>query len=226
MNRFELTRYESMIRVSEFGTRHSADFPAGTLGEELFQNLSRIVEHLHEHAAEKNSRQGDRRLTATRKSAAKEKLYEEMQVVSRTARILGLEDRGIERKFLLPYGIGARPLVGLARGFAKDAEPLAELFIRHALPSDFIARLNRLADELETAIGARGEATETAVENNATIDSLIEDGMTTLKKLDVIVRNTYRDQPLPLDAWERAKHRPRTMAAAASVSPAAPLPTA
>jgi hypothetical protein len=224
MDRIELGRYESMIRVREFKNHHSADFPAGTLAHTLFQHLDDTIAHLGQLAAEKNSRQGDRLLTTTRKNDIKERLYEEMQGVSRTARILGLEDRGLEKKFRLPFGIGARPLVGLARSFAKEAEPFTQAFVDHALPADFITRLNRLADELETALGARGQATTTAVENNATIDSLIEDGMTTLKKLDVIVRNTYRDQPLALDAWERANHRPR--AAASSASPAAPVPTA
>lgn len=222
MDRIELGRYESMIRVREFRNNHSADFPAGTLAHTLFQHLDDIIGQLGLQAAEKNSRQGDRLLSTTRKNDVKERLYEEMQTVSRTARILGLEDRGLEKKFRLPFGIGARPLVGLARSFAKEAQPFSQAFVDHALPADFIARLNRLADELETALGARGQATTTAVENNATIDALIEDGMTTLRKLDVIVRNTYRDQPLPLETWERAKHRPKAMSAAAASAPEPP----
>lgn len=219
MNTYELRRYDMMVLVNQFGTKHAADFPAGTLGNELFEKLSTILSQLSVHAGAVNSRRSDQKQSVSRKSDLRDQLEEELKIIGQTARSIETEVPNLDRKFRMTFGLSARALVGLARSFASDAVPYEPEFIRHAMPADFLARLNRLIDDFESSIVARGEAAAVSAETNAIIDTLIADGMATLKRLDVVVQNTYRSQPATLSGWERARHLPKASAAAASTAP-------
>jgi hypothetical protein len=62
MNALENRPLEMFARVREFGAARAADFPAGTLGQELFSALAQVIPNLEAHAVK-----AEERLRNTRK---------------------------------------------------------------------------------------------------------------------------------------------------------------
>lgn len=206
MNANELKSYERLTRVRDFGAAHAAAFPANTTGGQLFAELNAAVAELTSQAATQVAGLNTSREGTTSKASARAALRERLAVINRTARAMAVDLPAIGDKFRMPHGSGDQVLLNAARAFVTNATPLAAEFIKLELPADFLTDLEADITDLEQAISARHHTTETHVSATAAIDTALERGLNALRKLDVVVRNKFHDDPVILAAWESASH--------------------
>jgi hypothetical protein len=205
--------YEMFVRVLGFADAHADAFPAGSLGAEMVAELRRVIGELTEAATSQTSGLSSVQRATAERMAAREALRASMQAITRTARAMALDTPGLESKFRLPRSGSDSALLQIARAFAADALPLKDKFLRHAMPASFIEEFEEDIADLERAMGQQNTGRGAHVTATATVESGAERGMNAVRKLDVIVRNTYRNDAATLAAWESARHvesTPRT----------------
>ena len=205
--------YEMFVRVLGFAEARAEAFPAGSLGAEMVAELKSVVEELTEAATSQTSGLSSVQRATAERTAAREALRASMKAISHTARAMALDTPGLETKFRLPRGGSDSALLQIARAFAADAPPLKDKFLRHAMPADFMEEFGEDITDLERAVGEQNSGRGAPVTATATVGSGAERAMNAVRKLDVIVRNTYRNDAATLAAWESARHvetTPRT----------------
>ncbi|HEX8178408.1 MAG TPA: hypothetical protein VF525_02585 [Pyrinomonadaceae bacterium] len=222
MNDLETRRYEMMTRVRDYGATQTASFPPTSLGGEQFVIVGAAVEELQRHASAQTSGAGTARQGSTSRANARAALREDLQAITRTARVLALDVPGLESKFRLPRSGSDPALLNTARAFLADAEPLKTDFIRHELPADFLDDLAADIEKFERAINSQHTGKDTHVAATAAIDDALERGLKAVQRLDVIVRNKFHDDPAALAAWTSASH----VARAPKHKPVTPQPSA
>lgn len=209
MNDLEVRRYEMFKRVRDFGATHAASFPANTLGGELFATIGAVVTELDGHAAAQSSGGSSARQSTATKAVARAALREDLEAIRRTARSMALDSPGLDNKFRLPRNANDQVLLSTARAFAADAVPLTTEFVRHEMPSDFLADLNADIADFERAVNGQNLGIDTRVTATAAIDAAIERGMQAARRLDAVVRNKFSNDPARRAAWESARHTER-----------------
>ena len=206
MDTLETKRIEMFRNVRELGSEHTAQFPAGSYGRELFGRLDAVISGLEEHALRQSTGKSSVREGMSSKSALRDELWRRLEAISRTARVIAFTSPGLEDKFRLTRRVGDQALIQLARTFAADAEPLKAEFIRRGMVATFIEDLREETEEFADAINLKSQGRSAHVAASAEIDELIEQGMRTVRELDAIFRNVFADDPSTLAAWESASH--------------------
>jgi hypothetical protein len=197
------------VRVQDFGVAHTADFAASSLGKQHFTTLDGIINEIEGHSTSKASGVGLARQGTATRSQARAELFADLQAINRTARAMSDAAPGLEDKFRLPRGTNDQNLITSGRAFAADAAPLATEFIAHELPADFLEDLNGDIAALEAAISQQSSGVGDHVAANAAIDDAIDRGTELVRKLDVIVKNKYANNPGVLAEWLSASHTER-----------------
>ena len=206
MNDLDTRRYEMFVRVREFGAAHAAQFPAHTLGGELFARLNTIVNELDEHASEQVSGISSAQQSTTSKASARDELRQDLEAITRTARAMALSSPGLEDKFRAPRKSSDQVFLSVARAFAADVEPLKAEFVRRGMPANFVEDLQTDIGQFEAAIQRQIQNRGAHVAATAAIDENIERGTDTTRELDAIVRNTFAADPATIAAWSSASH--------------------
>ena len=202
----ERRTYEMFLRVRDFLGMHTAAFPPASMGGQLFVALAGIVEELDTHATAQMSSQSATRQSTTTKATARAALREDLEAIARTARVMALDTPGLEDRFRLPRGSNDQTLLSVARAFAADALPLKAQFIQHEMPANFLEDLAADIADFEQAISNQGLSTDAQVAATEAIDSAIERGLTTVRKLHAVVRNKFANDAATLAAWLSASH--------------------
>jgi hypothetical protein len=222
VNDYENRRHLMFVRVREFGEAHSADFAASSLGRQLFADLSALITQIDSQAATEASTRGQARQQTQSRSHSRAALREDLEAISRTARAMADVDPGLEDKFRVPRGNNDQLLLNAARAFRADAAPLADRFIQHEMPEDFLADLDGDIAAMETAIGNQASHVSGHVSARAAVDDSIAQGVDIVRKLDVIVRNKFSSNPAVLAEWTSASHTERSPR---RTQPSAPPPS-
>jgi hypothetical protein len=123
-----------------------------------------------------------------------EALREHLEAITRTARAMALDMPGVDDKFRPPRGSGDQRLIETARQFAHDAAPLANEFVKHAIPANFLDDLDSDIKALEEAIKVRESGQGTHVAARASINAAMEAALAAVRRLDAIVPNTVGNE--------------------------------
>ena len=216
MNALENRQWEMFGRVREFGAARAADFPAGTLGQELFGALAQLMSNLEGHATSQTSQRNEAKKSTASKTASRAALLASLTALQRTARVLALEQPGLEKSFRVPVRMTDTMLLTTARSMAAQAAPLNAAFTRHELPAGFLTTLQTQITAMEDVIVQRSEARSAQVTATASIGQAIEQGSTLIQRLEVLTRNKYAQEPQTLAAWETARRVTKARATAAA----------
>ena len=217
-------------RVALFGEAHAADFAPDSEGEKRFAALTQIVQDVTAAAVSQQLSDGGFA------SMLLEKLQEDVRSILRTARAIRQEEPRLVRNFHAPANQRLAALLVTVKVLLAELEKpgLADKFIAHALPADFVPQLIADRDALINFRKELGGEDQTGVISTAAIDRLMRGGMKEVKYLDAIVRNTYTQGPARnpdyLRAWEiasaveRPPRRKKQVASnpTAGTAPAAP----
>jgi hypothetical protein len=216
---------EMFHRVEDFGAARTANFPAGSLGQELFAVVHAAIADFDKHSAAQSSGARDARRGTSNKDAARVALGDDLDQISHTARAMAFQVNGLDEKFRLPRYLNDQKLLETARAFAADAVAFKDTFIRYGMAADFLEDLAADIADFEAASQSQNTGMENQVTATAAVDTTREQGMNAVRQLDAVVRNTYRNDPANLAAWERARHierASRSKKVAPAPTPAAP----
>src|SRR6185295_17873457 len=123
MNDSESRRLQMFARVRDFGTAHTADFAANSIGKELFTTLATTITEVDSHGSAEASGVGLARQGTATRTQARDELREDLDAIKRTARALEDAIPGISDKFRVPKDNNDQSLLSAARAFATDAAP-------------------------------------------------------------------------------------------------------
>ena len=225
MNELDNKRYQMLIRVREFGSRHASAFPADSLGGQTFAEVGAVITALAGYATTQSVGRGGARERTVSKTTARAALYEHLLAINVTARALALDTPGLETKFRMPRSGTDQALLTAGLAFAADAVPLAGEFQKHEMPANFIDELNADIAALEEAISGRARNRDSHVAATASLDATVDRGIKAVQRLNAIVRNKFRDDPAALVAWESASHVERRLRTVAPPQPEPPQPS-
>jgi hypothetical protein len=225
MNSTVTHRLEMFIDVREFKKPRADVFTSTSRGGELFTQLDEVISEIEGHAASQSSGKRASKEKTTLKSVALANLIEDLEAVSRTARVMALTIPGLDDKFRMPRNVGEQAWLAAARSFAADAEPLKAEFVRRGLPESFLEDLKADTAELQESIQHKSQTSGARVAARAAIDDAVERGMKIVRELDAIVRNIFRNDPATLAEWVSASHVERAPRRAAAPVPPVQRPT-
>lgn len=225
MNDLERRRLEMFIRVREFGSAHTAQFPPTSFAGEQFAVVNSAIDALETHASAQTSGKSTAQQAATSKAVARDELMRDLEAISRTARAMGQNVPGLADKFRMPHNQSHQTVLTVARAALSDALPFKPEFIKRGMPANFLEDLQDDIDVMEEAIARKAQGAGSQVAATAAIDTEIERGMNAVRQLDPVMRNTFANDPATLAEWQSASHverPPRRM----TKKPATPPPPA
>jgi hypothetical protein len=196
-------------RVRDFATAETAAFPLATIGGQIFAEITGALAQLEGHATSQVAGSNVAREGTEQKAIAQEELLELLMMIRRTARSLDHTRPGVHAKFRVPPQLSATELMAVAEHFAAEATPLKTDFIAYGLPATFLDDLNDQIDEVRAALIDQAAGTRTRVTATAGISETLENAFASVRRVDPIVRNVFRDQPAKLAAWASARHLER-----------------
>jgi hypothetical protein len=218
-----IRHYHMLVRVSRFGAEHATSFPSETVGPRTFADVQAAADALRQHAlAQASARVRDK---VHVKSAARKRLRDTLRAIGRTARALAIDSPGLDLKFRVPKTNGDHALLTAARAVRRDAREFASEFIAHGLPPTFLDDLAediRAVDQAGTDYNAVKQA---GVAATAGVHAALARGFASVRRLDAIVANVFRDDTPALAVWQLARRvgRGRRSAAPASDEAVAPI---
>lgn len=231
MNDRENRINEMLGRVYAFMEARTGEFAIGSIAAQSHTALGGARTRLQTHSGRQVSGHGAERQATDGRAEARAGLRERLEAIRRTARVMVDEVPGIAEKFRVPRSNGDQELLAAARAFAADAAPIADRFIAHEMPADFIADLNEHIAALEAKIREQAESAEDHIGARVEIEQALEEGLKQVRILDVAVRNKYANDPATLAEWTSASHverspRRKKNGGGSSTPPATPTPSA
>ena len=202
-NRFR-RNLEMAMHVRDFGADHSALFPAGSRGAELFAALGPLLEQLDTLAAAQASGITNAREATKAKASARTKLKKSITAIQLTAVGLNVKTPGVADIFRLPNKITDQSLLASARAFAKDALPRQTEFITLKMSASFIADLEANIDHFETRATESRTAKDARIAATADMLSVMKEVLGVIEELRAYMRNELSDDIGLLNAWQAA----------------------
>jgi hypothetical protein len=203
MNTNEIRLHEMLERVNAFGSAHAKDFPAGTIGHQMFATVGGcvrdVVRQATGHASER------RRGAAASRARARKALWVLLAAIRRTARAIAFDAPGFDRPFRLPRGNGAPRLLAASRALETAASKSAAEFIAHGLPPTFLDDLAGRIDGLERAVRESRESRFARRSAVTGIRASLKAGLRAVQRLDAVVPNVLGTDPAAMAAWRRAR---------------------
>ena len=175
MKKQDSVRYEMLARVQAFGDSHKETFPEGSVGGQAFAMVAAAVAELsrHDEAKVKATREGVRRKAATR-----EALIERLELIGRTAQMIGETTPGFDDPFRGVPRKSDQARVTAGRVYAREAAKVKEELLKHGVPEHFMTELSELAESLNQAIRSRADGRRAQTRAQAGIDDALATGLT------------------------------------------------
>jgi hypothetical protein len=205
MNEQQKKQIERMRRTAEFGTSFENDFAPSSKGRPLLAELKELL-HEVESKVKKPRGRGPARGYSSPKQQALKTLRDDLEHISRTARLIETHNPALAGKFIMPDKRRKDELASAARQFIRDAQPLKAEFYAYELPPTFLDDLEASLSNYENSEAKPQDPAQPA-KNNAdnTIKGFLTRGSQLVDALDVVIHNKYRGQLETLAAWESAK---------------------
>lgn len=208
-------------RVDEFAVMQVASFPAGSRGAELFAAHKAASVLAEKWAAKQAEAHLDWQEATEEKDAAINSLLAEMRLINRTARSMDKQFPGIADQFKMPRG-SDQNVLNYARLYIEVATPMAAEFTGRGLPASFLVDLQARIDAVEAAESHQSQALANKTSATANLAAALRQENDITSQLKAIVRNTFRNDPGTLAAWESAS---RIEKAPKKAKKSAPTPT-
>ena len=193
--------HEMLERVNAFGSAHAKDFPAGTIGHQMFATVGGCVRDVV--ARRPGTRQTSPR--GARVESAGPKVLWAFAAIRRTARAIAFDAPGFDRPFRLPRGNGAPRLIVASRVLETAASKSAAEFIAHGLPQTFLDDLAGRIDGLERAVRASRDSRFARRSAVTGIKASLKAGLRAVQRLDAVVPNVLGTDSAAMAAWRRAR---------------------
>lgn len=192
-------------RVADLTAAHAASFPAGSRGSQLITVINEAVTELETQGAKQDAADLDGQQATAEKKAALAILQNLMKPISQTARGMEKLFPGIGGRFKMPRG-SEQNFLNRARAFVTEGTPMKAEFTARGFAADFLATLEAAAVAVEAAIDRQNQALAAQTAATAAVNAAQQQLIDSVRELSPIARNTFRDDPATLAAWESASH--------------------
>lgn len=147
MTQVQKRKYETFVRVRDYGMAHKELFPESSQGGQAFGQMATIDDLLE---ARMLARAEARRVKSTTRAMASESLKTIAHAARRAAR-----PETENHPFHIPRRRSLTVVIATARTFIDAARKQQELFARFDLPPAFISDLEQLTDALQRNVDDR-----------------------------------------------------------------------
>jgi hypothetical protein len=221
MNSKQSRRLAMLGRVIGFRKRRATDFPEGSKGAELLDLVAKAEADATVSSTEQVSGGGETRSGSATKEELYDSLLEDLRAISATAKPIAKTFPNVNEKFRLPRSISQISIITTARAFLKDAQPLADEFVKYELSPSFLTDLAADILAYERAEDVQGDGLGKRVGATRTIVKAIADGYEAVKDVDPLIKNKYKHAPAVLAEWRTASRVERAPRKAKEVPPVA-----
>ena len=229
----ELKQFKKLGQMCDFGTANRDRLAPGTPAAESLAALTTTVSDLKTATATQASLKNRLRELLRAKIDASRALREDMESIYYTAQAIARQQPGFDDKFHMSF-FGDTKMLTAGRSALKDAAPVADVFVKHALPPDFLNTLKNKIQKLEQARAEYANGKTACTLGQGTLEESLAKGLAAGSAFDAIIRNTFRDDPVTLAALDDACRVPRpsdkkkqdaTQTAPQTALPSVPQPT-
>ena len=197
----ELSQFRKIGRMCDFGAAHQHRFRPGTPAAETLTAMASTVTELKAATASQASLRNRLREMLRSKTDARAALRDDIESLYETARGIAAKQPGFDDKFQESFW-GDPKLLSAASSALRDAAPMADAFVEHALPPDFLEILKRKIQRFERAREEYARVRTACAIGQKTLEGSLRKAVAGAKGFDVIIKNTLRDDPAALTAWE------------------------
>lgn len=223
MTRYQRYKYETFVRVRDYGMAHQDLFPESSMGGQVFAQMTALVATIDELL---ESRALARAEAQRVKAATRAEVFNAMKIVAHAARRAARWERG-SHPFRIPRRRTLKSDISTARLFIHQAGKRQEQFARFGLPPTFISDLSTLVDALQQAVDIRLSSKTNRSLTQTGIRTELARGSELVRDLDVMVAVAAKDDPARFAAWRSARRMEGQQSAPADTAEAAvPAPEA
>lgn len=208
MNQQDIEVYKTLGRINRFGSSHAAALPAGSIAAAEFARCGVLVKEI----GPDDTAPGNPASPATPAiEELFEKVWDDLKVISATARTINLKEPGFSTRFRLGDDTYVSILATTDDFLGHLADPATVAkFVAYLLPANFVTTLQA---DLRKISGKGDEQTDDQladVGDTAQTRALIKEGRALIKSLNTSVRNFFRADPEILAEWRSASRIHRT----------------
>lgn len=217
MTTFTRLRLHTKTRSVQFLRDHPVRNP---LAERLTSHLTLHIEKIHAFAIDQDGAHGAMLAWARARQEAAELLREEMRTMARVAKVLDpAQHPGVASKLRTADLKVHQELLSRARVFVATGQEIPDTFIAYGCPADFLDRLETLITRVEKSFEEKIRAHAAWVSATKALLFETRRGIATLRKLEVIVGNCLRKDPVLSLAWRAATRIERARKSRKTLSP-------
>lgn len=223
MNDSQRRQLDRGQRVREFALAAAAAFPAGSRAAVLIAAHGEAITQAEQFGGKQASAHLDWQEATEELRTAIKSLKELMRAISQTARAINKQFPGIADQFKMPRS-SDQNVVNYANGYIEAATPIATEFTSRGMAASFLADLQAAIDKVEAAESHQSNALANKTSATANLRAALKQEEEIVRELRAIVRNTFRNDPGKLAAWEsasRVEKAPKKAKKEAAPTPAA-----
>jgi hypothetical protein len=206
MSAKERRHAERAQRADHFMDAQAEVFPAGSNGGNLAARLKEELVKLSDLDVARLAGVSKRQQGTTGRQGVRKELRALVLAVYDTANTLALDRPDVRGIFTLSdTDRSDTALIATARNFADALAPLLNLFAEYKLPASTVNELRSKADSLDHYIALQDKGLRARSHSNTSVEQTLRELAGLIERLHTLVRNTFREDPVTLDAWERAR---------------------
>lgn len=206
MNAKQRRHAERAQRVDLFMEAQAEDFPDGSKGGIAAARLKEELANLSTLDVARLAGASTRQQGTAGRRGLRDELRELVQAVSDTAETVALDRPDVKGIFSLAgLDKSDQTLIATGRNFADALAPLINLFAEYKLPLTTVNDLRSKADSLDHYMTLQARGLSARSNSNTSVAETLQRLAELVERLDTIVRNTFRDDPATIAAWERAR---------------------
>ena len=201
--------FKKLRQMMDFVTANTDRFAPKSPAAAAVPAVTAAVQMLKTRTASQGSLENQLRELSRAKSEARTGLQEEVEFLYHTAEAIAAEKPGFNDRFQMLLK-GDSKLINAARSAVQDAAPLAATFIENAMPARFLEGLKTSVQKFEAARQEHAKAKTGRSLGRKTLLESLRQALAAGRRFDAIMRNTFRNDRITLEAWKRACRVPRT----------------
>ena len=200
--------FKKLRQMCDFVVAHRDRIAKDSPAAEGVQALISTVTDLKALTAAQGSLGNKLRALSRATQEARAALREEVEFLYHTAASIAAKTPGFDDRFQMVLA-GDSKLLNAARSAVEDAAPVAAAFIKHAMAPDFLDSLKASVGRLEQAREEHAKTRTARRLGGKALQQNLRHALAVGRGADAIMRNTFRTDPITLEAWKRACHLER-----------------
>jgi hypothetical protein len=207
MDDLERALTETLQRTNLFGIENAAAISRFPKAVECFAIIQSAIDELEARGILRSSATGAKFTASERRAIRRHTYTTKLTRIAMTARDIERNDPTFVNKFRTPQrNKSDLNWLETGRAFAADLPAVLDKFTDYGYDHNFIALLIAEGNEFEDAINSQDSSQRQRIDSNASIDSIIADGLKALRTLKIIIPNIFSGNPGKLADWASASH--------------------